>query len=231
MKLLKNLIVNHQEVEIIDEDVRLRLSGVGAAKFTVVGNEPLKGLVVLLLGYAGSTQHVFFAGRVENSEVLGRDRVVVWVKEIVSRLDKPVAISLRHCSMRDVLVELGRQTGLAFKVPDKDYTRLMRGQFFSNSNGHYCIRQLKDAFGIDDLIYQQEGNGQIYVGAWSDSYWHDRAVDVSQALEKKRTGLGLVRYPAIPSLRPGVKLNDRFVTEITFKDLEMVVRCENQLSE
>jgi hypothetical protein len=231
MKLLKQLIIDRKAVDIIDEDVRLRLSGVGGAKFTVVGNEPLSGLVVFLLGYAGSTQHVFFAGRVENSEVLGNDRVVVWVKEIVSRLDHPVTISLRHCSMRDVLIELGKQTGLGFKVPDRDYTRVLRGQFFSNSNGHYCIKQLQETFGITDLIYQQEGNGEVFVGGWEDSYWFGRDLDVHQALEKKRTGLGLVRYPAIPSLRPGAFLNGRYVTEVTFKDLEMVVRCANQLND
>ena len=51
MKLNKTLTIDGQQCPLIEDDVRLDLRAPGRAVFTVVGKQPLRGLVTLDIGY------------------------------------------------------------------------------------------------------------------------------------------------------------------------------------
>ena len=67
--------------------------------------------------------------------------------------------------------------------------------------------ELAQAFSIDDLFWQQQGNGQIYLGSWKDSHWADKPITIANELMTNHTANKSVKIPAIPKLKPGVVVN------------------------
>jgi len=79
---------------------------------------------------------------------------------------------------------------------------------------------LAQAFSIDGLFWQQQGNGQIYVGSWEDSFWADKPVTIPSALMTNHTANKSVKVPAIPKLKPGAVVNGLRLVGVEFEGTE-----------
>lgn len=100
-----------------------------------------------------------------------------------------------------LLSDVTNKTGLQFVVPEAAYSKASTPCFYSDGNDYRVMDELSQALGIENLFWQQQGNGQIYVGSWKDSFWADKPVTIPDSLMTGNTAAKSVKIPASPKLR------------------------------
>ncbi|GAB6177973.1 hypothetical protein JCM16814_28640 [Desulfobaculum senezii] len=225
MKLAKSLAVGGKVVPLVSEDIRLQLHQPGRAVFQVQAAAPLSGLVRFEMGYTSDEAVAFFMGVVEASHTVDDTQQRIMCRELAAVLAAPLPVSLRHPDLHDVLAAYTGLTGLEFVLPDAPYTRRRVPYFQTLGRGYHGMDQIGAVFGIKDAMWQQQGDGAVYVGAWQDSRWASRPVELAEKWFSRVSADGGKKLPAIPHLRPGVQLNGRRVASVQFSGHEMVVQC------
>ncbi len=227
MKLIRTMTVSDKTYPVIDDRVLLELNGSGRAQFTIdaAGQtfQPFSALA-FDLGYSqhGSLSRLFL-GYVETSVRLDSRRVKLFCREWSGVLRARVPLNLRHPTLTDVLTAIHGVTQLNFSVPDAGYSRKKVAHFDNVGTGYQALSQIGRVFGIDDLIWQQQGGGVVYVGAWADSRWPSRGVQLPESMFKQHLSSQSAVIAAIPELRPGAVVNGRRLTRLEFADNSMVM--------
>ncbi len=230
MKLIKSLTINGEPVGLVREHVWLDMSTPGRADFTVRSSEPLTGIVQLAIGDASQEKLVdFFTGFIAQSHTVDGAQQRLFCRELSAVLWATLPVSIRNASLRDILGIYSRKTGLSFSVPDKPYGTTPCPAFQTIANGIHGLDSLGAVFGIPDYIWQQQGDGQVYVGAWADSRWAGKPFLVPEHFFQDVQLDGTKTMQALPGLRPGVQLNGRYITSLQLKEHFMVVTCAKQL--
>jgi len=224
MKLHKIITVAGREYPLISEDVRLNLMTPGRAVFTVEAGESLSGIVVFSLGFDPNDLNQFFLGYVESSTALDGKQQRLFCRELTATLNRPLPLSLRNVTLNGTLEKIAEDTGLEFVTPREQYSQAPAPAFYSMGGGYHCMDSLAQVFDIPQMIWQQQGNGQVYVGSWQHSYWANRPVEIET---KWLTGFGNVnraRVPALPKLRPGVFFNEgNYITQVQLDGSHMLL--------
>ena len=171
MKLHKELAINGVPYVLVKNEVRLDAKSPGRATFTIQASAPVKGLVTLDIGYNGNTLQRHFIGYVERSTTASSTQQVLFCRELAAILANPLPLNLRHVDLRAVLVEIGQHTGLRFRVPDRPYAAVKAPFFYSLAAGYQAMDSLARVFNIPDFIWQQQGDGEVFVGSWADSFF------------------------------------------------------------
>lgn len=230
LKLHKVLTIDGETTDLVKEEVRLELRNPGRASFTVQANAPLKGLVTLDIGYNERTLQRFFIGYVERCTTANSRQQVLFCRELAAILAKPMPLNLRHVDLRGVLDEVSKQTGLTFRVPDRAYTRVKTPFFYSLATGYQAMDSLARVFSISDLVWQQQGNGEVFVGSWIDSFFGTRPplqlpVELFEGYQDNHSAL----VAALPGMRPGATINQgERVTSITLAGTQMALKWKMQ---
>lgn len=230
LKLHKVLAINGEPIALVKEDVRLELRSPGRASFTVQASAPLKGLVTLDIGYNESTLQRHFIGYVERCTAANSLQQVLFCRELAAILAKPLPLNLRHVDLRAVLEEVSKHTGLKFRVPDKSYTRVKAPFFYSLATGYQAMDSLARVFSIDDLVWQQQGNGEVFVGSWADSFFGARAplqlpTELFDGYQDNQSAL----VAALPGMRPGATINQgERVTSVALAGTRMALKWKTQ---
>lgn len=230
LKLHKVLAINGEPIALVKEDVRLELRSPGRASFTVQASAPLKGLVTLDIGYNDSTLQRHFIGYVERCTPANSLQQVLFCRELAAILANPLPLNLRHVDLRAVLEEVSKQTGLKFRVPDKPYTRVKAPFFYSLATGYQAMDSLARVFSIDDLVWQQQGNGEVFVGSWADSFFGARSplqlpTELFEGYQDNQSAL----VAALPGMRPGATINQgERVTSVTLAGTQMALKWKTQ---
>ena len=170
MKLHKILSINGERVELVKDDVRLDLKSPGRATFTIQAQAPVRGLVTLDIGYNERTLQRHFIGYVERCTAANRVEQVLFCREMAAILAKPLPLNLRHVDLRAVLTEISQHTGLRFRVPEQAYASVKAPFFYSLAAGYQALDSMARVFNIPDFIWQQQGDGEVFVGRWADSF-------------------------------------------------------------
>lgn len=226
MKLNKVLTVDQVPVNLVTDDVRLDLKSPGRAIFTVFSQAPLKGLVTLDIGYNESSLQRHFIGYVERSTPSSGTQQVLYCREMSAVLAQRLPLNLRHVDLRAVLTEISEQTGLSFRHPDQPYARLKTPYFYNLSTGYLALDSMSRVFNIPDYIWHQQGNGEIFVGSWADSFFGQRpAVQLPVELFDGYQGNQSATIAALPGIRPGATFNDgRRITSVSLSDQSMGIK-------
>ncbi|RMP81112.1 hypothetical protein [Pseudomonas syringae] len=229
-KLHKVLTIGGQVVSLVREEVRLDLKSPGRATFTIQGSALAKGLVTLDIGYNDATLQRHFIGYVERSTAANGIEQVVYCRELAAVLANKLPLNLRHVDMRAVLAEISAKTGLRFRVPDRDYTRTKTAFFYGLAAGYQAMDSLAQVFGIDDFIWQQQGDGEIYAGSWADSFFGVRSpLQLPVSLFDGYQGNQSAMIAALPGLRPGASINQgERITSITLAGTQMAIKWTTQ---
>lgn len=231
MKIRKTLTIGGKDIAIVDDDVRLDLSMTGRANFRVQASAPVEGIVTFSLGYADKpTDTLFFTGYVENSFTVDASTQRIMCRELVSAMQYPFPVSLRHPTLQDVLATYTKSTGLEFVVPDQPYVKERVPCFQTLGNGYHALDMLGDVFSVPYYIWQPQGDGKVFVGSWKHSRWAKIPVELEEEYFTNITVAGTKTMPAVPSMRPGVKLNGDYVTSLQLTGHEMVITCEKSLN-
>lgn len=230
MKLHKVLTVAGKPYPLIKDEVRLDLRSPGRATFTITATEAVRGLVTLDIGYDQNPLKRHFIGHVERCTSSHPQQQVLFCRELTSVLALPLPMNLRHVDLHQVLADIGGRTGLQFRVPDQAYARVKAPYFYSLANGYQALDSLARVFDIPDFMWQQQGDGEVYVGSWAHSYWGTRsALSLPAELFDGYQGNQSAMVAALPGLRPGVSINqDERITSVTLVDTQMAIRWKTQ---
>ncbi|MDU9024227.1 hypothetical protein [Pseudomonas corrugata] len=230
MKLHKVLAINGAPIALVKEDVRLDVTSPGRANFTVQSTTPLKGLVTLDIGYNQNTLQRHFIGYIERCTAANAIEQVLFCRELAAVLANPLPMNLRHVDLRAVLAEISEQTGLRFRVPERPYAGIKAPYFYSLAAGYQAMDSLARVFGISDFIWQQQGNGEVFVGSWADSFFGARTpLQIPMELFDGYQGNQSAMVAALPGLRPGATINTgERVTSVTLTNDQMAIRWKTQ---
>lgn len=230
MKLHKVLAINGAPIALVKEDVRLDATSPGRANFTVQSSAPLKGLVTLDIGYNQSTLQRHFIGYIERCTAANAVEQMLFCRELTAVLANPLPMNLRHVDLRVVLAEISGQTGLRFRVPDRPYAGIKAPYFYSLAAGYQAMDSLARVFGIPDFTWHQQGNGEVFVGSWADSFFGIRApLQIPTELFDGYQGNQSAMVAALPGLRPGATINNgERVTSVALANDQMAIRWKTQ---
>lgn len=230
MKLHRVLRIAGIEHVSIKDDVRLDLGTPGRAQFTIKSTAPLAGLVTLDIGYNSKPLQRHFIGYIERSTAVNAVEQVVYCREIASILAKPLPLNLRHADLRTVLGAISDQTGLRFRVPEQAYASIKAPFFYSLASGFQAMDSLARVFSIPDYIWQQQGDGEIFVGSWAHSFFGERpALQLPVELFNNYQGNQSAVIAALPGLRPGATINQgERVTSVALVGTEMSIKWKTQ---
>ena len=230
LKLHKVLTVGGQVLPLVKEDVRLELRSPGRASFTVQAPEALKGLVTLDIGYNESTLQRHFIGYIERSTAANSLQQVLFCRELAAILANPLPLNLRHVDLRAVLKEVSQHTGLRFRVPDKPYAKVKAPFFYSLATGYQAMDSLSRVFNIPDLVWQQQGDGEVFVGSWIDSFFGARdplplPIELFDGYQDNQSAM----VAALPGMRPGATINHgERITSVTLAGTKMALKWKTQ---
>lgn len=227
MKLHKQLTINGKPVEMNTDDVRLDLFKPGRAAFRVASGEPLNGVVQFSFGYKPNALHSLFSGYVENSYAIDKKQQQIFCREFTAALNRIVPLNLRNCSMRDVLKAVNGLTAVQFVVPQQQYTDEKAPAFFSIGNGYHCMDALARVYRVPQFIWQQQGDGKVFVGNWQDSYWAGKEIALPVEWQAESGIANTAKVPIVPSIRPGVKFTSgEIITAVSYGESHMELGWE-----
>ncbi len=232
MKLHKVLTIGGVVIPLVNDDVRLDLKSPGRATFTIQAGAQVSGLVTLDIGYNESALQRHFIGYVERCTAANGVEQVVFCREMAAVLAKSLPMNLRHVDLRAVLTNISSKTGLRFRVPDQPYTKVKAPYFYSLAAGYQAMDSMGTVFGIPDFIWQQQGDGEVYVGSWADSFFGARkALQLPVSLFDGYQGNQSAMVSALPGLRPGVSINQgERITSVTLAGTQMAIKWTTQSS-
>jgi len=230
MKLHKVLTINGTTYPLVKEDVRLDLKSPGRATFTIQAGAAVKGLVMLDVGYNDAPLQRHFIGYVERSTTASSTEQVLACRELAAILANPLPLNLRHVDLQAVLAEISTETGLRFRVPDRPYAKVKAPYFYGLATGYQAMDSLATVFNIPDFIWQQQGDGEVFVGSWADSFFGTREplqlpAELFDGYQSNQSAM----VAALPGLRPGASINqgDR-ITSVTLAGNQMAIRWKTQ---
>jgi hypothetical protein len=96
--------------------------------------------------------------------------------------------------------------------------------------GYQAMDSLARVFSIPDFIWQQQGNGEVFVGSWADSFFGVRApLQIPTELFDGYQGNQSAMVAALPGLRPGATINQgERVTSVALANDQMAIRWKTQ---
>ena len=230
MKLHKVLTIGGVVYPLVSDDVRLELRTPGRATLTIKAAVPVKGLVTLDIGYNDSPLQRHFIGYVERCTSSNAIEQVLFCRELAAILANPLPLNLRHADLSTVLAEINQKTGVSFRVPDKAYAKVKAPFFYNLAAGYQAMDSLPRVFGIIDFIWQQQGNGEVFVGSWADSFFGTRPpLPLPVELFKDYQNNQSAMIAALPGLRPGASINQgERITQVTLTGNQMAIRWTTQ---
>lgn len=226
MKLNKVLTIAGTVYPLVKDDVRLEIRTPGRALLTIQSAVPVSGLVTLDIGYNDSTLQRHFIGYVERCTPSNAVEQVLFCRELAAILSAPLPMNLRHADLRTVLAEINQKTGLTFLVPDQAYAKVKAPFFYSLAAGFQAMDSLAKVFSIPDFIWQQQGNGEVFVGSWADSFFGSRpALQLPTELFDDYQGNQSAVVAALPGLRPGATINNgERITKVSLAGTQMAIQ-------
>lgn len=226
MKLHKVAIIGGVAYPLISDDVRLDLKSPGRANLKIQASAPVSGLVTLDIGYNERSLQRHFLGYVERCTTANSSSQVLFCRELTGILAAPLPLNLRHVDLRTILDEIHQRTGLIFRIPERPYTGVKAPFFYSLASGFQAMDSLAKVFGIEDFIWQQQGNGEVFAGSWADSFFGTRSpLQLPVELFDDYQGNQSAVVAALPGLRPGATINNgERVTSVALSGTQMAIK-------
>lgn len=213
-------------ITIVSKQIQLDLNSTGRAMFEVVTEQEPSGLVELHLGYKVDNMQPYFLGVIE-SKHQSNGRWFLTCRELIGALSFSTPVAIRHATINKVLSALNNN--LEFVTPDNDYMQTVVPHFYHSGTGIEALKQIGRVFQIPQFIYQQRSDGKIYVGSWQHSRFAQNSISDYPEHTISATSSTTGTLVAVPKLRPGIKINDRYITEVTLINDRMQIRWSKQL--
>ncbi|MGP1832220.1 hypothetical protein ACTTBA_04005 [Shewanella frigidimarina] len=221
-RFIARAYIDNQKVDMTDHWVVLQSTTPGNCQITVNTQVKQHAIVAVDLGWGDMIDRVFI-GYVERVMPAVNGWYTIFCRELAASLALNYSVMLRHPTLKQVLDELSQLTGLEFVVPDKAYAETAIPCFYCDSSGYAVLDNIGRSFRINDFIWQQQGNGKIYVGSYQDSFWFDKPIVIPKNLMTNHQAGRTATIPAAPMIRPNVLANVSRIKTVEFKETKMTI--------
>jgi hypothetical protein len=221
-RFIARAYIDNQKVDMTDHWVVLQSATPGNCQITINTQVKQHAIVAVDLGWGDMIDRVFI-GYVERVMPAVNGWYTLFCRELSASLALNYSVMLRHPTLKQVLDELSQLTGLEFVVPDKTYAETAIPCFYCDSSGYAMLDNIGRSFRIDDFIWQQQGNGKIYVGSYQDSFWADKPIVIPNNLMTNHQAGRTATIPAAPMIRPNVLANGSRIKTVEFKETQMTI--------
>ncbi|MDN3696367.1 hypothetical protein QWY97_03235 [Vibrio cortegadensis] len=222
MKLDKRLYIDGELTALAEEQVIFELSAGGRATFVTKGEVTENQLVELHIGYQGAFKR-YFDGFVTKAQPAQNGYTRFIARERSGLLAARWPISIQHATVSEIIEQLSFETGLKFVLPEQEYVVTRIANFTSQGTGYQLLNNLGRAFNIDDFVWYQQSDGTIYLGSFEHSRWYSRPIALETSLSSKQRGGDNMTLAAMPSVRPGVIVNGKRITQVHFEKSQMTL--------
>ncbi len=228
MKLHKQLTFNGEPIPLVNDDVRLFLFSPGVALFHVNHSDALtSGIVQFSAGYDPAAMVPVFTGPIQKSFYVDKKQQALYCRELTSTLNRILPLALRNCTLNDVLAAISKDTALKFVTPEQDYSRTAAPVFYSVGGGYHAMDSLARVFRIKKPIWQQQGDGKVFVGSWEHSFFAGKPVPVPVEVRSKSGISNSCELVAAPRFRPGIVMESgEVITAVHFKEAQMYIEWD-----
>jgi len=221
-RFIARAYIDNQKVDMTDHWVVLQSNTPGNGQITINTKVKQYAIVAVDLGWGDMIERVFI-GYVERVMPAVNGWYTLFCRELSASLALNYSVMLRHPTLKQVLDELSQLTGLEFLVPDNAYAETAIPCFYCDSSGYAMLDNIGRSFRIDDFIWQQQGNGKIYVGSYQDSFWADKPIVIPNNLMTNHQAGRTATIPAAPMIRPNVLANGSRIKTVEFKETQMTI--------
>ncbi|MCD9474077.1 hypothetical protein [Photobacterium phosphoreum] len=221
MKLNERLYLGNQQGVVISAHCYLTYKSPGTAQI-VTDIEPKVGQIIAYeCGYNNALQR-WFTGYIESYKEVNNNEFTLFARELTGLLRHPLPLYYQHITLTGLLEQITDRTGIEFVVPDKDYATAVAPYIINCQQGYALMDNLGSIFGINKYIWQQQGNGKVFVGSWSDSIWANANIPIPANM---LTNIGIegATIAMIPALRPGVIINGQRIRNIELQKDKMTI--------
>ena len=221
VKLNERLYVGNQEGLVISAHCYLTYKSPGTAQI-VTNIEPKVGQIIAYeCGYNNELQR-WFTGYVESYKEVNCNEFTLFARELTGLLRHSLPLYYQHITLTGLLEKITDKTGIEFVIPEKEYAMAMTPYIVNCQQGYALMDNLGRIFGIKKYIWQQQGNGKVFVGSWYDSMWANTNLPIPANM---LTDIGIegATIPMIPALRPGVIINGQRIRNIELQQNKMTI--------
>lgn len=221
-RFISRAYINEKKVDMTDHWLMLKDNSPGNCQLKVKSAPNKLDIVAVDLGWGEMIDRVFI-GYVERVMPAEAGWSLIFCREVAASLAFNLSVMLRHPTLRQVISEISEQTGLEFVLPDKPYADTAIPCFYCDSSGYAMLDNLGRTYKVPDFIWQQQGNGKIYLGSYQDSFWHDKPIIIPNNLMTNHQAGKTVSMPAAPMVRPNVTANNERIKSVEFKGTNMTI--------
>ncbi|HDI7962441.1 TPA: hypothetical protein PO740_005220, partial [Escherichia coli] len=230
MKLIQRCMINGERVEIADISLVLTLNAAGRGFISVNNLSPehsLAGAMVQIdLGRDGEAWR-YFSGYIERDQPAENGSRRLFIREAAAVLDFDFPCSMQHPTLRGVLDNLGRQSGIVFITPDADYASIPTPYITHSGSGAQLLSQLGRAFSISDYVWHPMPDGSVFVGSAADSRFASITMpDIPQQYTLGQSGGNSIDIMFMETVRPGVNLPAGRITRVALNNEKMTLTWE-----
>lgn len=227
MRILKNVLIDGEAVELQSENLLLELSNVGRGFITVRTENDCTGKSVLF--ELGEFDHYFkwFSGFVEEEQPAERGYKRLFIRENVAKLEKPLSVSLRHCTLRDICDFVQSKTGLQIETPQASYVTTPIPLCTHAGNGLQLLNNLGRMFQIPEYFWQQNADNVIFVGGWNESQYKDENVEIAER-ESLSQGSNFLTIPINAGIKPACSVNGKRITKVRLQGQKYELEWQNE---
>lgn len=224
MKVIKQLMLSGDDIEITSISLALELNTCGRGFITAVTDTDYTGKLVRLdLGYNGLVLR-WFTGFVERSQPAENGSVRLFVREIAGVFERPLPCSMKHPTLRKLATWLEAGRNIKIKLPDQAaYLDKPIPNFTHSGTGYQLLSNIGRAFDINDYIWQPLPDGGLYLGAWEDSAFSKKPIEIPPEFNISAGGGNSITVPIIQTIRPGVVMNGQRITRVDLNDDELTL--------
>jgi len=231
MKIPKQLHINGETCELINDQIRLDLFAPGRALITFSGDLPQPGaLVEINAGTDDGPMCRLFYGYAEAVTEIRAGVYQVLARELAATMNRRLALNVRHCTPAQVLSAISLETGLQFVLPNRPWVNDISPRFQHIGGGYMALDRLLQVWKVQRGVWLQQSDGQVFVGELEQSLPGSRSLSLPANLFKSNTVTGGT-LPLIPRLRPGVHIEhggQRWViTQVEISGIEMRLQWTN----
>ncbi|ABM25696.1 conserved hypothetical protein [Shewanella sp. W3-18-1] len=221
-KFITRAYLGSQKVAVSEHWLVLQASSPGTCQLTVDKSAERFTPVAFEMGWGEMIERVFY-GYIERIMPAANGLYTVFCRELSSALANNLSVTLRHPTLRNVCDEIKAQVGLEFVLPDKPYANTAIPCFYGDTSGYAMLDNLGRTYKVPDFIWQQQGNGKIYLGSYQDSFWAGKDIAIPQSLMTDQQAGKTATIPAVPKLRPNVTANGARIAKVEFKGTNMTI--------
>ena len=221
-KFITRAYIGNQKAEVSEHWVVQQASSPATCQITVDKNAARFDIVAFEMGWGDMIDRVFL-GYVERVMPAQSGFYTLFCRELSAGLANNLSVMLRHPTLRQVMNEISEQTKLEFIVPDKAYADTAVPAFYCDSSGYAMLDNIGRTFKVPDFIWQQQGNGKIYLGSYQDSFWGGKNIVIPTNLMTGHSAGKTVTVPAAPKIRPNITANGNRINKVEFKGTNMTI--------